>query len=71
MDDGPGLPADFKLDDGKGLGMRIIRALVNEINGELLIVRGEHERRLHLAEGSPCVSAQALFRCARDKEEAL
>lgn len=39
MDDGPGLPAEFWLDDGKGLGMKIIRALVNEIDGELLIVR--------------------------------
>ena len=38
-DEGPGLPADFKLDDGNGLGMKIIRALVNEIDGELLIVR--------------------------------
>jgi len=48
-DDGPGLPADFKLDDGKGLGMKIIRALVNEIDGELLIMRGESQRGRHLA----------------------
>lgn len=64
VDDGLGLPADFKLDDGKGLGMRIIRALVNEINGELLIVRGEHERGLHLAISfhSPADAAAELKR---------
>jgi two-component sensor histidine kinase len=44
VDDGPGLPADFKLDEGKGLGMKIIRALINEIGGELRIVRGENQR---------------------------
>jgi two-component sensor histidine kinase len=49
VDDGPGLPADFKLDDGKGLGMKIIGALVNEIGGELLIVRGENRSRAHFA----------------------
>ena len=43
-DDGPGLPADFKPDEGKGLGMKIIRALINEIGGELRIVRGENHR---------------------------
>ena len=49
VDDGPGLPEDFKLDDGKGLGMKIIRALVSEIDGELLVVRGENQRGPHLA----------------------
>jgi two-component system, sensor histidine kinase PdtaS len=44
VDDGPGLPADFKPDEGKGLGMKIIRALINEIGGELRIVRGENQR---------------------------
>ena len=43
MDDGPGLPADFKVDDSKGLGMKIIQALVKEIGGELLIVRSENQ----------------------------
>jgi two-component sensor histidine kinase len=49
VDDGPGLPADFKLDDGKGLGMKIIRALVDEIDGELLIVHGETRSGSHFA----------------------
>lgn len=49
VDDGPGLPADFKVDDSKGLGMKIIQALVKEIGGELLIVRGENQRGLHFA----------------------
>jgi two-component sensor histidine kinase len=43
-DDGPGLPADFKLDDSKGLGMKIMQALVNEIDGKLLIVREKRSR---------------------------
>jgi two-component sensor histidine kinase len=49
VDDGPGLPADYKLDDSKGLGMKIIQALVKEIGGELLIVRGENQQGLHFA----------------------
>jgi len=44
VDDGPGLPPDFKPDKGKGLGMKIIRALTSEIGGELRIVRGEDQR---------------------------
>lgn len=40
-DDGPGLPAEFSLDDGKGLGMKIIQALVKEIDGKLLVMRGD------------------------------
>lgn len=44
VDDGPGLPAEFKPDEGKGLGMKIIRALTSEIGGELRIVRGENQR---------------------------
>jgi len=48
-DDGPGLPADFKLDDSRGLGMKIIQALVNEIDGEVHIVRGESQRGSHFA----------------------
>ncbi len=45
VDNGPGLPAEFKPDEGKGLGMKIIRALTSEIGGELRIVRGENQRR--------------------------
>jgi two-component system, sensor histidine kinase PdtaS len=45
VDDGPALAADFKLDGGKGLGLKIIQALVKEIGGELLIVRGEDRPR--------------------------
>jgi two-component sensor histidine kinase len=44
VDHGPGLPADFNPDEGKGLGMKIIRALTSEIGGELRIVRGENQR---------------------------
>ena len=35
--DGPGLPEGFDPADCKGLGMRIIRSLVKQIDGELLI----------------------------------
>jgi len=49
VDDGPGLPADFKLDDGNGLGMKIIQALVREIGGELLIVRGDNRSGANFA----------------------
>jgi two-component sensor histidine kinase len=44
VDDGPGLPADFNPDESKGLGMKIIQSLINEIDGELLIVRGENQQ---------------------------
>jgi len=34
-DDGPGLPAGFDPGDSKGLGMKIVLALVKQIGGEL------------------------------------
>ncbi len=39
--DGPGLPEGFDPAAGKGLGMRIIRSLVERIGGELRIGRGD------------------------------
>jgi len=48
-DNGPGLPAEFSLDDGKGLGMKIIQALVKEIDGKLLVLRGESQPGAHFA----------------------
>jgi two-component sensor histidine kinase len=39
--DGPGLPDGFNPADLKGLGMRIIRSLVEQIGGELRIGRGD------------------------------
>jgi two-component sensor histidine kinase len=38
MDDGPGLPAGFKPADSKGLGMKIVLSLVQQIGGELHII---------------------------------
>ena len=38
MDDGPGLPAGFKPADSKGLGMKIVLSLVQQIGGELHIM---------------------------------
>lgn len=43
-DDGPGLPAGFRLEDGKGLGMKIIRVLVSQIDGTLRITSGDNGR---------------------------
>jgi two-component sensor histidine kinase len=40
-DDGPGLPAGFKPADSKGLGMKIVLALVQQIGGALHILPGE------------------------------
>jgi two-component sensor histidine kinase len=39
--DGPALPEGFDPAAGKGLGMRIIRSLVERIGGELRIGRGD------------------------------
>lgn len=44
LDGGPGLPAGFDPDAGKGLGMRIVRALVKQIGGELRIATGDDGR---------------------------
>jgi two-component sensor histidine kinase len=38
MDDGPGLPAGFKPADSKGLGMKIVLSLVQQIGGELHVI---------------------------------
>ena len=38
IDDGPGLPAGFKPADSKGLGMKIVLSLVQQIGGELHIM---------------------------------
>ena len=42
--DGPGLPEGFDPAAGKGLGMRIIRSLVERIGGELRIGRGDRNQ---------------------------
>jgi two-component sensor histidine kinase len=39
-DDGPGLPKGFDPTGGKGLGMRIIRSLVKQIDGQLHFSQG-------------------------------
>ncbi|NVN85678.1 MAG: sensor histidine kinase [Rhodopseudomonas sp.] len=43
-DQGPGLPAGFDLAGKKGLGMRIVQSLVQQIAGELLISAGQDSR---------------------------
>ena len=43
-DDGPGLPAEFDPVGGRGLGMKIIQALVRQIGGELHIARANENR---------------------------
>lgn len=48
-DDGPGLPAEINFDKGKGLGMRIIQTLAKEIDGKLLVVRGDNRLAAHFA----------------------
>ena len=44
MDDGPGLPAGFNPADSKGLGMKIVLSLVQQIGGELHILPGDNGR---------------------------
>ena len=44
VDDGPGLPAGFKPADSKGLGMKIVLSLVQQIGGELHILPGDNGR---------------------------
>ena len=41
MDSGPGLPAEFDPTKGKGLGMKIVLSLIQQINGTLHIGPGE------------------------------
>ncbi|HPK62147.1 MAG TPA: histidine kinase dimerization/phosphoacceptor domain -containing protein, partial [Spirochaetota bacterium] len=36
-DDGPGLPKDFNIDDGKTLGFQLIKSLINQLEGEYVI----------------------------------
>jgi len=48
-DDGPGLPAGFRPDDSDGLGMKIIQALVKQIEGRLRITSGSKGGGAHLA----------------------
>ena len=44
VDDGPGMPAGFKPEDSKGLGMKIVLSLVQQIGGELHIMSGDNGR---------------------------
>jgi len=44
MDDGPGMPAGFRPEDSKGLGMKIVLSLVKQIGGTLSIVPGDNGR---------------------------
>ena len=44
VDDGPGLPAGFNPADSKGLGMKIVLSLVQQIGGELHILPGDNGR---------------------------
>jgi two-component system, sensor histidine kinase PdtaS len=44
LDDGPGLPAGFNPTNSKGLGMKLVRSLVNQIGGELQIGPGDDGR---------------------------
>ena len=44
IDDGPGLPASFKPTHSKGLGMKIVLSLVQQIGGELHILPGDNGR---------------------------
>ena len=54
-DDGPGLPSDFDAASHKGLGMKIVQALVSEIGGALTISAGDDGRgaRFTVSFGSP------------------
>jgi two-component sensor histidine kinase len=44
MDNGPGLPDGFRPSDSKGLGMKIVLSLVEQIGGELQILPGDNGR---------------------------
>ena len=44
LDDGPGLPAGFDPANSKGLGMKIIHSLIEQIGGELHIASGDNGR---------------------------
>ena len=44
VDDGPGMPAGFKPEDSKGLGMKIVLSLVQQIGGTFSIGPGDNGR---------------------------
>ncbi len=44
IDTGVGLPAGFRPEDSKGLGMKIVLSLVQQIGGELRITQGDKGR---------------------------
>lgn len=44
LDEGPGLPAGFDAEKSRGLGMKIVRSLVKQVNGKLSILPGENGR---------------------------
>ena len=44
IDDGPGLPAGFNPAHSKGLGMKIVLSLVQQIGGEFHILPGDNGR---------------------------
>jgi two-component sensor histidine kinase len=44
VDDGPGMPAGFRPEDSKGLGMKIVLSLVQQIGGTLSILPGDNGR---------------------------
>jgi two-component sensor histidine kinase len=57
-DGGPGLPAEFDVASSKGLGMKIIQALVKQIGGTLQFAPGDDGRgtRVTVAFASQFVS---------------
>jgi two-component sensor histidine kinase len=61
LDDGPGVPAGFNPATSKGLGMKIVLALVKQIGGELHIHPGENGRgtRFGVAFCAPLPAAHA------------
>ena len=48
LDDGPGFPAGFDPAGSKGLGMTIVRSLVQQIGGELQLLPGENNSGAHI-----------------------
>jgi two-component sensor histidine kinase len=44
IDDGPGLPEGFEPAESKGLGMKIVQSLLQEIGGDLRILQGDNGR---------------------------
>ncbi len=49
LDDGPGLPVGFDPANSNGLGMKIVRSLVQQIGGELQIGAGNNGGGVHFA----------------------